>query len=88
MELRWKQISTETSRPWVQIPPRASFEPTTVGSNPIGDDSPWRDVAGIEGELSLRRVGPRLLAVSDYVKVNPKILDKYIRRSYEKYRPV
>jgi hypothetical protein len=29
-----------------------------------------------------------MLAVSDYVKVNPRTLEKYIRRSYEKYRPV
>jgi hypothetical protein len=29
-----------------------------------------------------------MLAVSDYVKVNPLTLEKYIRRSYEKYRPV
>jgi len=29
-----------------------------------------------------------ILAVSDYVKVNPRTLEKYIRRSYEKYRPV
>jgi hypothetical protein len=28
------------------------------------------------------------LAVSDYVKVNPRTLEKYIRRGYEKYRPV
>jgi len=28
-----------------------------------------------------------MLAVSDYVKVNPRTLEKYIRRSYEKYRP-
>jgi hypothetical protein len=29
-----------------------------------------------------------MLDVSDYVKVNPRTLEKYIRRSYEKYRPV
>jgi hypothetical protein len=29
-----------------------------------------------------------MLAVSDYVKVNLRTLEKYIRRSYEKYRPV
>jgi len=29
-----------------------------------------------------------MLAVSDYVKVNLRTLEKYIRRSYEKYGPV
>jgi hypothetical protein len=29
-----------------------------------------------------------MLAVSDYVKVNPRTLEKYIRRSYEKYKSV
>jgi hypothetical protein len=29
-----------------------------------------------------------MLAVSDYVKVNPRTLEKCIRRSHEKYRPV
>ena len=29
-----------------------------------------------------------LLAVSDYVKVNPRTLSEYIRRSYKKYKPV
>jgi hypothetical protein len=29
-----------------------------------------------------------MLAVSDHVKGNPRTLEKYIRRSYEKYRPV
>ena len=29
-----------------------------------------------------------MLAVFDYVKVNPRTLEKYIKRSNEKYRPV
>jgi hypothetical protein len=32
--------------------------------------------------------GKDILAVSDYIKVDPRTLQLYIRRSYQKYKPV
>ena len=49
----------------------------------------WPHLVGALGENFLYDIWDHdILAVSDYVKVNPRTLEKYIRRSYEKYQPV
>lgn len=67
---------------------------------PFGRSRAWQIVHSISPEFwchLFRALGENflydawdhdMLAVSDYVKVNPRTLEKYIRRSYEKYRPV
>ncbi len=67
---------------------------------PIGRSRAWQIVNSTSGEFwchLFRALGENflydawdhdMLAVSDYIKVNPRTLEKYIRRSYEKYRPV
>jgi integrase len=67
---------------------------------PFGRSRAWQIVNSTSGEFwchLFRALGENflydawdhdMLAVSDYVKVNPRTLEKYIRRSYEKYRPV
>lgn len=66
---------------------------------PIGESRAWQIITTLTGDPPhwFRAYGENflydkwdhdLLAVADYVKVDPRTLQNYIRRSYEKYKPV
>lgn len=66
---------------------------------PFGESRAWQIITALTGEPChwLRAYGENylydhwdhdILAVADYIKVDARTLGHYIRRSYEKYRPV